>query len=308
MRLWKNSTWASFRPNQRWIELNFLEMSENELKALVSLLDDEDKQVSDHVQEKILSLGTEAIPFLEKEWESNLNPSVQTRIEELIHALQYELVKERLRKWYASPDQDLLTGMWIIGTYQYPEIELEKLKQDLEQIYYEAWLEFRPDLYAYDQIKVINSVIFNKLKFGANTKNFHSPGNSMINVVLETHNGNPITLCVIYLLVAQKLKLPVHGVNLPNLFIITYKDDKHQFYINAFNRGLIFSKQDIENYIHELHMVPQQSFFEPCNSLEIIRRALRNLVMSFEKMGEHAKADEVKVLLVEISDGGDLGV
>jgi hypothetical protein len=55
-------------------------------------------------------------------------------------------------------------------------------------------------------------------------------------------------------------------------------------------------------------MVPQQSFFEPCNSLEIIRRALRNLVMSFEKMGEHAKADEVKVLLVEISNGGDLGV
>ncbi|MEQ1588446.1 MAG: transglutaminase-like domain-containing protein [Cyclobacteriaceae bacterium] len=283
-------------------------MTENELKALVSLLDDEDKQISAHVQDKILSLGTEAIPFLEKEWESNLNPSVQSRIEELIHTLQYDLVKERLKKWYAGSDQDLLTGMWILATYQYPDIELEKLRQELDQIYYETWLEFRPDLYAFDQVKVINSVIFNKLKFGANTKNFHSPGNSMINVVLETHKGNPITLCVIYMLVAQKLKLPVHGVNLPNLFILTYKDDNHQFYINAFNRGLIFSKQDIENYIHELHMVPQQSFFEPCNSLEIVRRALRNLVMSFEKMGEHAKADEVKVLLVEISDGGDLGV
>jgi regulator of sirC expression with transglutaminase-like and TPR domain len=283
-------------------------MTENELKALVSLLDDEDKQISTHVQEKILSLGTEAIPFLEKEWESNLNPAVQSRIEELIHTLQYELVKERLKKWYAGSDQDLLTGMWILATYQYPDIELEKLRQELDQIYYETWLEFRPDLYAFDQVKVINSVIFNKLKFGANTKNFHSPGNSMINVVLETHKGNPITLCVIYMLVAQKLKLPVHGVNLPNLFILTYKDDNHQFYINAFNRGLIFSKQDIENYIHELHMAPQPSFFEPCNSLEIVRRALRNLVMSFEKMGEHAKADEVKVLLVEISDGGDLGV
>lgn len=283
-------------------------MTENELKALVSLLDDEDKQISAHVQEKILSLGTEAIPFLEKEWESNLNPSVQSRIEELIHTLQYELVRERLKKWYTESDQDLLTGMWIIATYQYPDIELEKLRQELDQIYYETWLEFRPDLYAFDQVKVINSVIFNKLKFGANTKNFHSPGNSMINVVLETHKGNPIILCVIYMLVAQKLKLPVYGVNLPNLFILTYKDDNHQFYINAFNRGLIFSKQDIENYIHELHMVPQQSFFEPCNSLEIVRRALRNLVMSFEKMGEHAKADEVKVLLVEISEGGDLGV
>jgi regulator of sirC expression with transglutaminase-like and TPR domain len=283
-------------------------MKESELKALVSLLDDEDKQISSHVQEKILSLGTGAIPFLEKEWESNLNPDVQTRIEELIHTLQYDLVRERLKSWYASPDQDLLTGMWILATYQYPDIELEKLKQELEQIYYDAWLEFRPDLYPYDQVKVINSVIFNKLKFGANTKNFHSPGNSMINVVLETHKGNPITLCVIYMLVAQKLKMPLQGVNLPNLFILTYKDDNHQFYINAFNRGLIFSKQDIENYIHELHLVPQQSFFEPCSSLEIVRRALRNLVMSFEKMGEHAKADEVKVLLVEISEGGDLGV
>lgn len=283
-------------------------MSEREIKALVSLLDDEDKQITAHVQEKILSLGTEAIPFLEKEWESNLNPEVQTRIEELIHTLQYELVRERLKKWYSSGQHDLLTGMWIIATYQYPDIELEKLKQELEQIYYETWLEFRPDLYAYDQIKVINSVIFNKLKFGANTKNFHSPGNSMINVVLETHKGNPITLCVIYMLVAQKLKLPVHGVNLPNLFILTYKDDNHQFYINAFNRGLIFSKQDIENYIHELHLVPQPSFFEACSTIEIIRRALRNLIMSFEKMGEHAKAEEVKLLLVEISEGGDLGV
>ncbi len=283
-------------------------MQESELKALVSLLDDDDKQVSSHVEEKILSIGKKIIPFLEKEWENTFNPVLQQRIEDLIHTLQYDLVKERLKNWYTSKEQDLLTGMWIIATYQYPDIELEKLKQELEQIYYDTWLEFRPDLYPFDQVKVINSVLFNKLKFGANSKNFHSPGNSMINVVLEMHKGNPITLCVIYMMVAQKLKLPVYGVNLPNLFILTYKDDNNQFYINAFNRGLIFSKKDIENYITELHLVPQSSFFEPCNNLEIIRRALRNLIMSFEKMGEHTKADEVKVLLVEISDGGDLGV
>jgi regulator of sirC expression with transglutaminase-like and TPR domain len=283
-------------------------MTENEIKALISLLDDEDKQITTHVEQKILSLGKKAIPFLEKEWESNINPTVQNRIEELIHTLQYDLLKERLIEWYNSDEQDLLTGMWILATYQYPDIELEKLKQDLEQIYYEAWLEFRPDLYPTDQIKVINSVFFNKLKFGANTKNFHSPGNSMINIVLESRKGNPITLCVIYMMIAQKLKLPVYGVNLPNLFILTYKDSNNQFYINAFNKGLIFSKQDIENYINELHLVPQNSFYEPCSNIDIIRRALRNLTMSFEKLGEHAKSEEVKLLLSEITPGGDLGV
>jgi regulator of sirC expression with transglutaminase-like and TPR domain len=283
-------------------------MEESEIKALVSLLDDDDRQVVSHVEEKILSLGTTVIPHLEREWETNFSPVVQKRIEDLVHTLQYELLKERLKSWYLEPQPDLLTGMWIISTYQYPDIELETLKQELEQIYYDTWLEFRPEQYPFDQIKVINGVLFNKLKFGANTKNFHSPGNSMINVVLETHKGNPITLCVIYMLVAQKLKLPVHGVNLPNLFILTYRDPNHTFYINAFNKGLIFTRQDIENYIHELHLVPQPSFFDPCNNVEIIRRTLRNLIMSFEKMGEHAKAEEVKMLLVEISDGGDLGV
>jgi regulator of sirC expression with transglutaminase-like and TPR domain len=249
------------------------------------------------------------IPYLEEEWENNFNPYVQRRIEELIHELQFELLKGRLKEWYESKDQDLLTGMWLVSTYQYPDIELLKLKQDLEQIYYETWLEFKTDLYPFDQIKIINSVLFSKLKFGANTKNFHSPGNSMINVVLETRKGNPITLCVIYLMVAQKLKLPVYGVNLPNLFILTYKDDRNpQFYINAFNRGLIFSKKDIESYINELHLTPQDSYFEPCSNLEIMRRVLRNLIMSFDKMGEHAQAEEVKELLLIIADGADLGV
>lgn len=285
------------------------QMEEKELKALVSLLDDEDAQIITHVEEKIRSLGTSIIPFLEQEWEANFNPQVQRRIEELIHVLQYELLKERISSWYDSEDQDLLTGMWLVATYQYPDLELIKLKQELEQLYYDAWLEFKPDLYPFDQVRIINSVIFNKLKFGANTKNFHSPGNSMLNVVLESRKGNPISLCVIYMMVAQKLKLPVHGVNLPNLFILTYKDEKHtQFYINAFNKGLIFSRQDIENYIHELHLTPQSSFFEPCSNLEIIRRVFRNLIMSFDKMGEHAKAEEVKELLLIIADGSDLGV
>ncbi|MCU0384030.1 MAG: transglutaminase-like domain-containing protein, partial [Cyclobacteriaceae bacterium] len=282
-------------------------MSDSELKALVSLLDDDDDQIVNQVENKIKSLGQEIIPFLEQEWESTFNPGLQRKIEDLIHTLQYKLLKERMEAWYQSEEQDLLTGMWLIATYQYPDFELEKLKRDLDEIYREVWLEFRPDLHPFDQIKVVNSVFFSKLKFGANTKNFHSPGNSLLNIVLETRKGNPISLCIIYLYVAQKLQLPVYGVNLPNLFVLTYKNEGNQFYINVFNRGLIFSKTDVENYIHELRLTPQNSFFEPCANLEIVRRSLRNLVMSFDKMGEHAKAEEVKEILLIIADGADLG-
>jgi hypothetical protein len=97
-------------------------LNERELKALVSLLDDQDDQIVNQIIDKIRSLGKEIIPFLENEWETNFNPSVQRRIEELIHDLQYELLKDRIKDWYDSKDQDLLTGLWLVATYQYPDL------------------------------------------------------------------------------------------------------------------------------------------------------------------------------------------
>lgn len=275
-------------------------LNEKELKALVSLLEDEDIEVIRHVEDKIISIGNEVIPFLEKEWESSFNPALQRKIEELVHTLQFDQLKLRLREWVDKGANDLLEGAWILSTYQYPDIELSFLRKEVEQLYYEVWLDFKNDLHPFDQVKVINNALFEKLKFKANTKNFHAPGNSMINVVLETRRGNPISLCIIYILIAQKLNLPIYGVNLPNLFICTYKSEDRQFYINAFNKGLIFSRSDIENYVQQLHLNQEDIFFQPCSNEDIIKRSLRNLIVSFEKIGDHQRSDEVKQLLKAI--------
>ena len=280
-------------------------MQEKEIKALISLLDDEDEEINVHVKEKIHSLGGYAIPYLESEWENSglKSPILQKRIEELIHNLQFESVIDRLKIWKEGGAIDLLEGMWIITTYQYPDFSLEKLRSEIEQIFYEIWIEFKPNLHPTDQIRILNSVIFDKLKFGPNTKNFHSASNSMLNVVFETRKGNPISLCVIYMLVAQKLGLPVYGVNLPNLFVLTYKNDQVQFYINVFNRGLVFYKSDIDNYIGQLNLKASEIFYEPCSNIEIIKRVLRNLALSFEKTGDNEKLKEIEILMTAISDG-----
>jgi regulator of sirC expression with transglutaminase-like and TPR domain len=272
-------------------------LSNKELTALVSLLEDDDLEVVDHVEGRIKSLGTHIIPYLEYEWENSFNPTVQKRIEELVHTLQFQLLKEKLAAWKASGGEDLLEGLWLINTYQYPDLEYADLKKELEQIYYEAWMELKTDIHPVDQIKILNAVIFSKLKFGANTKNFHSPGNSMLSVVLQTKKGNPIALCIVYFLVAQKLKLPIFGVNLPNLFVLTYKQGQHQFYINAFNRGLIFSRKEVDDYIANLKLSPKDQYYEPCTKVDMAARVLRNLAMSHEKLGNVEKVNEVREML-----------
>ncbi|WP_089679847.1 transglutaminase-like domain-containing protein [Catalinimonas alkaloidigena] len=281
-------------------------MEEKELRALVSLLSDEDEEVLSHVEQKIISLGDPVIPYLESEWESNFNPYVQKRIEDLIHHLQYSVLEKKLRAWKEGGAEDLLEGLWLIATYQYPDLEYSKLRKEMEQIYYETWLEMKNDIHPFDQIRILNDVLFGKLKFSANTKNFHAPNNSMLNIVLESHKGNPISLCAVYMLVAQRLKLPVYGVNLPNLFVLTYKSRELQFYINAFNRGLIFYKSDIDNYISHLNLAKMDLFYEPCSNLDIIRRMLRNLIISFEKLGEKEKMEEIKRLVDVITDESDV--
>jgi regulator of sirC expression with transglutaminase-like and TPR domain len=277
-------------------------LSEKELHALVSLLDDSDREVKTHVRDRIIALGHEVIPFLEKKWEDSFNPDIQKEIEELVHDLQFYQLKERLIDWKNSPEQDLLTGLWIVNTYQYPDLEFEKLNAEMHQIYFEVWTAFKNDLLPYEQVRIINSILFNNLRFSANTKNFHSPGNSMLSNVLDTKKGNPISLCAIYLLVAKKLGLPIYGVNLPNLFVLTYKSVDATFYINAFNKGLIFSKKDINNYLDHLKIDPLDVFFEPCSNKDIITRTLRNLIVAFEKLGEAEKVNEVRELLAIIEN------
>ncbi|WP_395617710.1 transglutaminase-like domain-containing protein [Aquirufa sp.] len=273
-------------------------MTDAAIKAMIHLLDDSDQEVVSMVEQQIRTLGPSIIPVLESEWETeSLNPILQTKIENLIHDFQWQSVKTRLQVWKESGGMDLLEGMWILATYRYPDYTYEQLKLEMDQLYYEVWPQMREELHPMDQVKVLNTAIFEQLKFGPNSKNFHAANNSFINNVLSSKKGNPISLCVIYMWIAQKLGLPIYGVNLPNLFVLTYKQNGLQFYINVFNKGLIFNKIDIDNYIAQLNLTPNEIYYNPCSNLEIIRRVIRNLMMAYEKAGEQDYKDELTELI-----------
>ncbi|MDF5691202.1 transglutaminase-like domain-containing protein [Aquirufa aurantiipilula] len=273
-------------------------MKEPAIKAMIQLLDDSDSEVVQLVEQQIRTLGPSIIPVLESEWEQlSLNPFLQEKIENLIHDFQLESMRNRLAIWKEAGGMDLMEGMWIVATYRFPDYSFSQLKTELDQLYYEVWPQIRENLHPMDQIKVLNGVIFDQLKFGANTKNFHAANNSYINVVLESKKGNPISLCVIYMWIAQRLGFPVYGVNLPNLFVLTYKQKGVQFYINVFNKGLIFNRVDIDNYLAQLNLAPNEIYYNPCSNLEIIRRVLRNLIMAYDKAGDEEHKNELSQII-----------
>ena len=99
--------------------------------------------------------------------------------------------------------------------------------------------------------------------------------------------------------------MPVYGVNLPNLFVLTYKgaEPDKQFYINVYNSGLIFTTEDIKNYIEQLKLPHSEIFFQPTNNIEIVKRGLRNLITSYEHAEDSFRKAEMEQLLIAMSDG-----
>jgi regulator of sirC expression with transglutaminase-like and TPR domain len=279
----------------------------SEISALISLLDDPDESIYSQIKDKIVSMGGEVIPELENAFETNFDSLVQQRSLDLIHEIQFKATLLKLHTWKDKNQADILEGAIIVAKYQYPDLSEEKIKKHVEQIRNDVWLEINDSLTALEKIKVLNHILFDIHGFSGNTQNFHAPQNSFINTVLESKKGNPLLLSIIYLSIAQGLKIPVYGVNLPEHFIVAFVDDEDSpfqsnisnvlFYINPFSRGTIFGKIEIDNFLKQLNLKEENQYYLPCNNLEMMKRLLRNLSYSFEKSGYKEKVDEVNVML-----------
>ncbi|WP_367865242.1 transglutaminase-like domain-containing protein [Pedobacter sp. WC2423] len=275
-----------------------------EIKALVKLLDDTDQEVFEQVAKRLLEHGTSVIHFLETEWEKSLDTLLQERIENIVHQIQFNTVKEDLNLWYQSGAFDLLQGALVINRYQYPDLDEQKVINQIEELKREIWTNLQYEMSSVEKIKLINHIFYNIHGFKGNTKNHHDPQNSYINQVLDTKKGNQISLAIIYATIAQKLDIPVYGVNLPQHFILGYIDESKReenefgvlFYINAFNKGAIFGKHDVDQFLRQLNLQQLPGFYAPCSNVEIIRRIIRNLISAYENLGNPEKVEELKEL------------
>lgn len=285
---------------------------DKEIKALIDLLEDPDDLVFKAVSGKIMERGVDIIPSLEKAWESSLSQDFQQRIEDLIQSIQFTHVQRELKEWAHSSRPDLLYGAYLISKYQYPDLYFSEIEEQIEILRKDVWLELHDNLTALEKVRVLNHILFAQHRFNRNASNFYSPRNSYINQVLETHKGNPISLAVIYSAVAQRLDLPIYGVNLPLNYILAFKDPFFQddpygvlFYINPYNRGAILNRKDIDFFLNQQKLEPQKEYYTPCSNTMTIERMLRNLVFSYEKMGYNDKTEEVTILMNIVREVND---
>lgn len=272
-------------------------MKESELKALISLLEDDDPEIQGHIQGKLVSLGNEVIPVLESAWEEEANLGIQEAIEEVIYTIQSEQAIKKLSGWMHEPTPSLLDGWLHLTHFQYPELDPGVIRKQINRLVNRTWLELRTGMTIKEKIVVLNRMLFGRERFRSNRKNLSDPQNFFINGFLDTRKGAPISLGMLYLIMCRELEIQMSGLVLPGYFVLVNRQSDTEIFIDVFNKGGLFERKHLETYLKEMNLAPDEKYYQPASNQRIILALIRSLQMAYTRRKEDAKIKEMQRLL-----------
>lgn len=279
---------------------------EAKINALITLLDDTDAEVVAVVSQELMQLGTAVVPTLQDIVETHANPLVQERLAQIIDDIQFEVLLTDFKVWLKSPNHDLFYVAMAIVRYQYPNVDEVEMRNKLETMRIEAWVRLNPDDAPENKVAVVNEILFGKYHFSGNAQQYYDSDNSFLNKVIETRRGNPVSLCVIYMIIAQKLGMSVFGVNLPEHFVLAYLNEAPEnvklpieerpilFYINPFNNGIVFKEKEITQFLSIINAKPEKKYYQCCNNILIANRIVNNLIRTYQTKNELHKVNHLQ--------------
>ncbi|MGA3180757.1 MAG: transglutaminase-like domain-containing protein [Verrucomicrobiota bacterium] len=277
-------------------------LDENQRKALISLLADEDLAVYRTVRQNLLSQGPIAAQWLRQHTLSN-DPLLRRRAQEITDHFSRINADTDLLAFCLNQgeDFDLEQGVLLLARTQYPNINIEAYAALLDDLAGE--LRQRLDFSAEPELilHTISEYLFAELKFLGDETNFYDPDNSYLNRVLDRRKGNPISLSVVFLFLARRLRLPVVGIGLPGHFVCRYQSSRHEIYIDPFRRGRLLSKSDCVKYVMQLRHRFDESCLAPVSARRILLRICANLHQIYTHLKSLDKSERLQRYLVALA-------
>jgi regulator of sirC expression with transglutaminase-like and TPR domain len=201
-------------------------------------------------------------------------------------------------------------AVFLIAEFGYPDYDKRKYKDKIDRMAKEInenLTKVNPDiirLSAISKLNALNSYLFEEKGFTGNKEDYFDADNSFINRVIDTKLGIPITLSVLYILLAKRLNMPVFGVNLPGHFIIKYIDETEEYFIDPFNKGIIVSRPEAMEFIKNLGMTDEEfeniPYLNIAEDKDIVLRMLRNLSEVYKEKKDDVRLSQIERLMLSL--------
>ncbi len=118
-----------------------------------------------------------------------------------------------------DPQIDLCEAALWVAAEEYPALDVSAYLAQLDGLAQSVKVRLSPASSTADRVAALNRVLFDEQGFKGNREDYYDPRNSYLNEVFDRRTGIPITLCLVYIGVAQRLGLEAAGVNFPGHFL-----------------------------------------------------------------------------------------
>jgi len=270
---------------------NAKKISERDFELLLSFLNEKNEGTVSLVKNQIRH-ALKIQPDFRNAIHKLSDPVIRTHAEMVVEESWFEEVQPAFRQLLRQGKHlDLEKGATLLATIAYPDLKishvsarLNKMTEDLNRLLLKEYpLPIKP-------IQVLGQYLFRVQGFHGNEKNYYDPDNSFINKVLERKTGIPISLSLVYLLLAARLKLIAHGVGLPGHFIVGVRLPRGVVHIDPFNQGKILRKKDCEVLVKRMGFLFKEEHLDPVLPRQLLARMILNLINVYTEQGAVARA------------------
>lgn len=136
----------------------------------------------------------------------------------------------------------------------------------------------------------LHTYLFEEMGFVGNTDDYHNPGNTLLPEVLQNRTGLPITLSLVYKLVADALGLSCWGIGLPGHFIIAVQAEGRPLWIDAFSGGRVITVKEAQARMagqFGSEIVWSARLMEPVDNRYWLTRILQNLLSAYNRADQY---------------------
>ena len=286
-------------------------MLDKEVTSLISLLDDTDSEVVSVVMDRLCTKGEEAIPLLESAWREAMEETQLLRLEHVIAQIQENSLLQKLREWVENGAPNMLTGVYYITKLFRPNIEFAAIDRQVQRLSQEVWIELNEHLTALEQVRLINRIIYNNNRFTAK-RVIENDRLILFSDLLQSKEGSQLSLCLLYVCMAEQLQLPISGINLMHSAMLGFRDtygamngeSSMLFYIDPYN-GALCGYQQLAQLVKK-HAPPQKApeyYLMPCSKQALAYRYAKFIGVLYKNTNRSALGEKANRAAEVLSKG-----
>jgi regulator of sirC expression with transglutaminase-like and TPR domain len=258
-------------------------------EAVLALLDDPSPAVRKALLAHFAAQGEPARLFLEN-LAANGGRLLATHARGYLEELKFTDPVSEFRDFIRSLNYELETGALLLARTVFPDLDVGLSCERLDDLAARCRELIAEPLSVREKCRIMNRVLFHENGFRGNHEHYTDPLNSFLPIVLERRKGIPLSLSIVYLLVAQRLGIDLEPVGLPGHFMVGCYLEDAPLFIDPYEQGAFRTPEELFAYLKAGKHHPKVSDLAPTTVREVLCRSCRNLVNHYTATGDPDRA------------------